>query len=66
VIAIVVVMFSMGFFSGEPAPNITAPPPTTNARPANGQPSRGPGAGAGLPVPGNPGQDASGLPPGRL
>jgi hypothetical protein len=67
VIAIVVVLFSMGFFNGsEPAP-VTAPAPTTNgaANPGAGAANRAPGMGGpGMPVPGNPGELHNGGAPG--
>jgi hypothetical protein len=68
VIAVVVVLFSMGIIGGsEPAPPVTAPAPTISV-PANqgaGAANRAPGLGGpGTPVPGAPGDQPGGATPG--
>lgn len=62
VIAILVVLFSMGYFSGSTPAPVTAPPPGP-AGAAGGTAGTGPGARSGpgvrpgAPIPGNPGDD---------
>jgi hypothetical protein len=68
VIALVVVLFSMGYIGGsEPAPPVTAPPPKAGVTtaPGTGAASRGPGMGSlGTPVPGAPGEQHNDSPGG--
>lgn len=63
VVAILVVLFSMGYFSGQAPPPVNAPESTPGkAGPAGGSPGprTGLGARAGAPIPGEPGDDSEG------